>query len=72
MNLQPVALRQSNPSVVGQTIQCSLCLKMAASVKADLDAPAGTYVCPKCEPSYILETDAQTFALAAFTKAIGA
>jgi len=32
----------------GQKIQCSLCRKMHGRVLADLDSPAGTFVCGDC------------------------
>ena len=45
MNLQPI----NPPLQPGQKVQCSACLKMVTSAKADLDAPAGTFICPICD-----------------------
>jgi len=49
MNLQPV----NPPMREGQTIQCCVCLNMRSVVLADLDAKAGTFVCPHCTLYYV-------------------
>ena len=53
MNLRPIFPSPTN----GLRVQCVTCSQMhcAATVMADLDAPAGTFYCPACVPPVATE-----------------
>jgi hypothetical protein len=48
VNLQPI----NPPMPAGSRVQCSACGKMYLwkTMKADLDAKAGTFLCSRCRP----------------------
>lgn len=52
MNLLPINPSPANPASL--RIQCTVCGHMLTAnvMLADLDAPAGTYVCLGCEHAY--------------------